>query len=158
LIYTYESDVVVAIVRKDAHYLVFQNAMKGLLANLWDFPHIIVDDDIQSYKQRQELINQHVSKTESLETSKSRKDIGTCQHLFTHIKRLMYVELIELDGCIDEKSGEGYKWVSETYMLEELAVPATLKKAFALLSQKSKKRKIPIEAKQPSILSYFKKK
>ncbi|KAJ3087127.1 hypothetical protein HK102_011744 [Quaeritorhiza haematococci] len=122
----------------------------------------------------------------------SRVDLGTCVHLFSHIRRVMHVEHViavvkkgNIDangdlsgGCesaegdvaesaklqvatittekksksrsmnsankkkgtgggsrAEKEGGQNMKWLTKTEMLESTAVPATLKKAFAMLGK-----------------------
>jgi len=88
------------------------------------------------------------------ESKTIRKDIGECIHLFTHIKRTMFVELVKFEGTLSLVDGENYKWVTESEMMS-MAIPTTLKKAFALLTPVVKKRKT--EKNQSSIMSFLKK-
>jgi A/G-specific adenine glycosylase len=149
-------DAIVSIVKSGDLFLVAQNPEKGLLAGLWDFPHVLTEEDCTAYATRQEMTNDHLPKyVKGFDQGvKKRSEAGQCQHLFTHIKRTIFVELIDLDDNMVVEDGDGYKWVSEGEMLA-MAVPTTLRKAFALLTVKTKKRKT--EKNQPSILGFLKK-
>ncbi|KAJ3051234.1 hypothetical protein HK097_007772 [Rhizophlyctis rosea] len=78
----------------------------------------------------------------------ARKDAGTCMHLFSHVRRKMFVEgfsvLRELDSfpaassakkrgkAADERGRREWKWLTEEELLGKdavVGVPATLKKA-----------------------------
>lgn len=135
-----------------------QNADKGLLAGLWDFPHVLTSH-LPNIKEKIDIANENT--LQYIRRITSRRDLGECQHLFTHIKRTMLVEVIECerkDTCKE-------RWVTEDEMLK-MAIPATLKKALNLLDSskrekmplhQAKKRKTSADPKQPSIIKYFQK-
>lgn len=147
-----------AIVKSGLLFLLVQNPEKGLLAGLWDFPHVLTEDDSSKSSVRRELINDYLPTfIKGIESGiKKRVDQGQCLHLFTHIKRTMFVEVIELDETLAVDDGQGFKWVNEADMLQ-MAVPTTLKKAFALFTATAKGRKRKAEKGQSSILGFLKK-
>ena len=151
----------------------------GLLANLWDFPHVISEpgEVSSSYVDRKEAINSFLKKLltsdELKAMTETRKDLGTALHLFSHIRRTMYVELIELKPdigeniatLVDAAKEDRFQIVSEEEMLNSLGVPTTLKKAHGLIDKKrvvdskdKNGKKAKVEKGQTSISSFFKKK
>ncbi|KAJ3188610.1 hypothetical protein HDU85_004324 [Gaertneriomyces sp. JEL0708] len=103
---------------EESVFCVMQNPAKGLLANLWDFPHVCVDrfaanvdDDQQpepvtvdlpkdpTYEERKMLADRWIRERfgSSVEV-RARRDLGTVMHLFSHIRRTMFVEHVEVYG------------------------------------------------------------
>ncbi|KAI8817643.1 uncharacterized protein EV422DRAFT_508732 [Fimicolochytrium jonesii] len=107
-----------------SRYLLMRGPKKGLLANLWDFPMVILESpDVEesqvspSFQIRQASIDDWLlsnagldllpgdglksEEKDDLEGStriQSRKDLGSAVHLFSHIRRSMHVEHIVVTG------------------------------------------------------------
>ncbi|KAI9011425.1 DNA glycosylase, partial [Gaertneriomyces semiglobifer] len=147
---------------EESVFCVMQNPAKGLLANLWDFPHQpeSVTGDLSkkepTYEERKRVADRWIKERfgSSVEV-RDRRDLGTVMHLFSHIRRTMFVEYVEIQGNADPNAGRRpIRWLTGNALLSESAVPTTLKKALALLhntdeSKKTGKRKAGGHASKP---------
>ncbi|KAJ3330538.1 hypothetical protein HDU76_005440 [Blyttiomyces sp. JEL0837] len=97
---------------------------EGLLAGLWDFPTIQIPTSTTgntkvtgspSLKTRQSLADKHLSKIFSeFRSAKptsspiilNRKDLGDCLHIFSHVRRTMWVEVIDVEVINRDDNGE----------------------------------------------------
>ena len=86
--------------RYDSRFLLVKRPAEGLLAGLWEFPSITLDEEADLSKRRK-LIDQLLKKSFRLNPPKncsiiSRELIGEFVHVFSHIRRKIYVELLVL--------------------------------------------------------------
>ncbi|KAJ3009902.1 hypothetical protein HKX48_007677 [Thoreauomyces humboldtii] len=98
-------------------FLLVKGPKEGLLANLWDFPNVIVatssstvtndpheaDDALSiTYGERKLLtdkwLERHAGITLLPSATTTRTDLGSAIHLFSHIRREMLVEHLLVDG------------------------------------------------------------
>ncbi|KAI9331464.1 DNA glycosylase [Obelidium mucronatum] len=142
-------------------YLVHKRPEKGLLANLWDFPHIPLSESLSMETLRSEDILFKQLPLGGPHPIKKRKSLGSVLHLFSHIRLTMNVEWVVIAGAVDGFSVGGGEWWAEAE-LDTGAVPVTLKKAFKLLvDSKSnvsgrQRKKAKVEKSQPTISNFFK--
>ncbi|ORY50015.1 DNA glycosylase [Rhizoclosmatium globosum] len=163
-----EKDVVVAILElpfadAPSKFLVAQRPPKGLLANLWDFPHIPIEssDGLEIFREPASLCN-------SIKVSfggqvKHKTSLGSVVHLFSHIRLTMNVEwfVIDANDGLSPKLDDGKAWWTLDDM-ETGAVPVTLKKVVKIMTDKKKgvssvtKKAKTSDKAQPSISKFFK--
>lgn len=79
-------------------FVLIKRPEEGLLAGLWEFPSVILDKEA-SLAARRKAINLYLKEAFHLEpketcTIVSRKELGEFVHVFTHIRRKIYVELL----------------------------------------------------------------
>lgn len=124
----------------DSQYLLVQRPPTGLLANLWEFPQVMLTED-----EKQEVeggfSNQIQSKLEKLLKKelglsefvvKKRTHLGSIVHLFSHIKQSIFVEHLILSKYEqDPDSSRSTRWVSEEEM-NGAAISKIVKKCFSL--------------------------
>jgi A/G-specific adenine glycosylase len=125
--------VIVCIFQFENWYLLAQNPAKGLLANLWDFPNVILEEELD----KNQLIKDRFGET--LKTV----NLGTIVHKFSHIHRTMVVELIKVPSkeSVDLCSLEGRptRWVAKEQFLDtSMGLPITHTKAWQLYQKQTK--------------------
>ncbi|KAK6259641.1 hypothetical protein SCA6_014115 [Theobroma cacao] len=104
----------------DSRFLLVKRPDEGLLAGLWEFPSVTLDEEAD-LAMRRKLIDQLLKKSFKLNPPKncsiiSRVLVGEFVHVFSHIRRKIYVELLVLHlkgGMHDlykEKDSETMDW------------------------------------------------
>ncbi|KAF9276872.1 hypothetical protein BGZ68_009694 [Mortierella alpina] len=162
-------------VRKDtqsgasvSEYLLVRRPDKGLLAGMWEFPTVeqdqlrahnaklapsspLLDSGLSTYKQRSSSSRKYL--TETLGQSWIDKnqdvqlrDLGSVQHLFSHIRKVYHVEWVlvsdyaDVESCTPGKTGTKTDGGPELVWLtaEELAsaaIPTGINKTYQLLQK-----------------------
>ncbi|KAF9912204.1 hypothetical protein EC991_000615 [Linnemannia zychae] len=138
-------------------FLLVKRPEKGLLAGMWEFP-TVEQDQLQarhkisgpsSYKQRSESSREYLVETLGMDWVKSckdiqRRDLGSVQHLFSHIRKTYHVEWVLVQEEVNEqelkveKSPKGTTPEIEWLSTEELAVaaiPTGINKTYQLLQK-----------------------
>ncbi|CAO3610899.1 unnamed protein product [Cunninghamella blakesleeana] len=149
-------------------YLITKRPEKGLLAGLWEFPSVELDNLKSTYKERSQHITTYLKDQHKIDLNKiksKRQDLENVIHLFSHIRKVYHIEWVSVsNNDVVDLSING-NWVN----MEELKsspIPTGLKKAIKLLekaqktpskSPSSSKRKQPIND-NTEITSFFKKK
>ncbi|KAF9432735.1 hypothetical protein BGZ76_010386 [Entomortierella beljakovae] len=141
-----------------SEFLLVKRPEKGLLAGMWEFP-TVEQEQLQklqkstppkpsTYKQRSEASRKYMEETLGLDWIKDckdiqRRDLGSVQHLFSHIRKVYHVEWVLVRDSIDEpdmQKAEGASDSPETEWLtaEELitaAIPTGINKTYQLLQK-----------------------
>ena len=142
-------------------FLLVKRPEKGLLAGMWEFPTVEQDQlqachkisSLSTYKQRSESSREYLVKTLGLDWIKSctdiqRRDLGSVQHLFSHIRKTYHVEWVLVQGQAADwgtkasnspkpKQGSSVpetEWLS-TEELATAAIPTGINKTFQLLQK-----------------------
>ncbi|GAB4830386.1 hypothetical protein Ancab_020023 [Ancistrocladus abbreviatus] len=81
-------------------YLLVKRPEEGLLAGLWEFPSVLLEQDFDTATRRGK-IDHFLNKSFNLDARKTRnvimrEDVGEYIHIFSHIRLKMYVELLIL--------------------------------------------------------------
>ncbi|KAI8839356.1 DNA glycosylase [Chytriomyces cf. hyalinus JEL632] len=185
-----EKEVLVPIIElripdQPSKFLVMQRPPKGLLANLWDFPHIPTTEELSPLTDfsSENLVDSipNTSLSKSSLTIKIEKPFEPIKHLFSHIKLTMNIVWLTAqlpDGISElpanDAATKNCAWWTEEEM-ETGAVPVTLKKALKLVTddrkggsktgaqqgtikKKAKKGANVKDAAQPSISNFFSRK
>ncbi|OMO89515.1 hypothetical protein COLO4_19720 [Corchorus olitorius] len=112
----------------DSRFLLVKRPDEGLLAGLWEFPSITLDEEAD-IALRRKLIDQLLKKSFRLNPPKnceiiSREFVGEFVHIFSHIRRKIYVELLvlHLKGGIDDLFKEKDKKSMDWKLLDSEAV------------------------------------
>ncbi|KAK3184614.1 hypothetical protein Dsin_031900 [Dipteronia sinensis] len=84
----------------DSRFLLVKRPDEGLLAGLWEFPSVMLDEEVDLTRRRKE-VDCFLKKSFSLDSKKncsivSREDVGEFVHIFSHIRLKVYVELLIL--------------------------------------------------------------
>lgn len=80
----------------NSRFLLVKRPEEGLLAGLWEFPTVMLNQEVDSATRREE-IDCFIQKTFKLDCKKnfrilSREDVGEFVHIFSHIRLKVYVE------------------------------------------------------------------
>ncbi|XP_077986354.1 adenine DNA glycosylase-like [Glandiceps talaboti] len=117
-------------------YFLVQRPEKGLLANMWEFPSMLLEKG-DTEKERQVTMDTHLREkfpSINLDSCKKRSYVGEVVHIFSHIHQTYLVETFTVDsqespiGCCHDNH-PSCKWVTE----EELgnsAISTSVKKIF----------------------------
>ncbi|KAF9352164.1 hypothetical protein BGX26_009973 [Mortierella sp. AD094] len=163
-----------------SEFLLVKRPDKGLLAGMWEFP-TVEQDQLQgggsssssnskmqkstpsspspspsTYKQRSEASRRYLEETLQLDWIKDckniqRRDLGSVQHLFSHIRKVYHVEWVLVKDIVDDsvahkeegkkdrkKKSAGSLPETEWLTAEELAtaaIPTGINKTFQLLQK-----------------------
>ncbi|PKU75940.1 adenine DNA glycosylase isoform X2 [Dendrobium catenatum] len=82
-------------------FLLVKRPENGLLAGLWEFPSVIMDEGSMNQCMRRKEIDKYLKKSFKLDVGENckvmlRQDVGEYVHVFSHIRLQMYVELLVL--------------------------------------------------------------
>ena len=82
-------------------YLLVKRPEEGLLAGLWEFPSVLVDEHKTDMRTRRKTMDKYLKKLFGLDVGKNcyvmqREEVGEYLHVFSHIRLHMHVELLTL--------------------------------------------------------------
>ncbi|KAI7832337.1 DNA glycosylase [Gamsiella multidivaricata] len=143
-----------------SEFLLVKRPDKGLLAGMWEFPTVEQDQlqtdhkqtELSTYSQRSESSRRYLSETLKLDWIKDckdlqRRDLGSVQHLFSHIRKVYHVEWVLVKDGEDviraiKETNEKKKsptsletqWLT-VQELETAAIPTGINKTFQLLQK-----------------------
>jgi A/G-specific adenine glycosylase len=147
-----ETNVCVLEAQSSGQFLVVQGPKDGLLANLYDFPNVVLQKEFdETFSELREFMEDQLGLTLDDKAILSRKYAGSTLHIFSHIRRTMHVEHVVIKETFElDKTGQKFVWLTKDELTSEndgpVGVPATLKKALDLVtgcSSKKKKRSSP---------------
>eukprot|EP00698_Gefionella_okellyi_P004859 TRINITY_DN14491_c0_g1_i1.p1 TRINITY_DN14491_c0_g1~~TRINITY_DN14491_c0_g1_i1.p1 ORF type:complete len:590 (-),score=132.58 TRINITY_DN14491_c0_g1_i1:17-1672(-) len=131
-------------------YLLVQRPESGLLAGLWDFPSVVINDaDDDAATAMTEYLAESLCVPKFKPTS--RRHVGEATHLFTHIKQVLRVEHIRIIGSVPTADTKRFstRWVTAEE-LPAVAMSTGMKKAFALVMDGATKVKAKRKAATPT--------
>jgi len=111
----------VCIIRQDNRYLLRQRPHKGLLARMWEFPTIAIDDLNLDEEQLQQKAEQFCGFPLKIQTTGNKM-----VHIYSHI-RLEYIAVFFLANLTEEIGPAQSRWVNEKE-LERFAVHSAHRK------------------------------
>ncbi|KAG0089463.1 hypothetical protein BGZ92_004750 [Podila epicladia] len=140
-----------------SEYLLVKRPEKGLLAGMWEFPTVEQDQldrdkrgkaskdyTPSTYKERSNSSVKFMSDNLGLDwvqgASVSRTDLGSVQHLFSHIKKVYHVEWVMAQDIsvttekMPKKASPEIVWLSEQE-LATAAIPTGINKTYQLLQK-----------------------
>uniref|UniRef100_A0A4W6BN88 Adenine DNA glycosylase n=1 Tax=Lates calcarifer TaxID=8187 RepID=A0A4W6BN88_LATCA len=145
-------------------YLLTQRPNKGLLAGLWEFPSVLLEEESSEMKQKRALCAEISGTLGTHLTESLFQSVGEVVHIFSHIHQTYVVHSMRLkDGDIQAQS-ENAQWLSRS-ALQEAAVSTGVKKVCVVFPelvcklQTSKKPKLGAASsggRQLSLSSFFK--
>ncbi|KAI8097144.1 DNA glycosylase [Halteromyces radiatus] len=121
-------------------YLISRRPDKGLLAGLWEFPSLELDNKQTTYEQRSTLSSTFLKNQYNLDLMDGtldvkKQDLGNVVHLFSHIRKVYHIEWISISSSIlKQTSTEQTKWITMDE-LKTAPIPTGLKKAIKLLEK-----------------------
>uniref|UniRef100_A0A804REA9 Adenine DNA glycosylase n=2 Tax=Zea mays TaxID=4577 RepID=A0A804REA9_MAIZE len=86
----------------DHLFLLIKRPEEGLLAGLWEFPLVLVDQGKTDLLNRRKAMDKYLSKLLSIDMVRKpdvilREDVGEHVHIFSHIRLTMHVELMVIN-------------------------------------------------------------
>lgn len=146
----------------DSEFLLVKRPAKGLLAGMWEFPTVELEqlqadhslDGPSTYRQRSSSSLKYMTDILGLGWLQDNKDIerydlGNAQHLFSHIRKVYHAEWVLVKShdtaALRDKEAKPKKGAPETVWLsaEELAtaaIPTGILKAYQLLEKYRKSK------------------
>lgn len=146
---SYFEATIVPVINCGNKFLVRKRPESGLLAGLWDFPHISFDAEADDESRKSTLLNDHLECEYKLTLDYSSavtniQSLGEITHLFSHIKLTMHVNLISLESSLnavipglDNDASCKFRWIDREEIQGGAAVPTTFTKVLALVDSKS---------------------
>ncbi|XP_010930318.3 adenine DNA glycosylase [Elaeis guineensis] len=82
-------------------FLLVKRPEEGLLAGLWEFPSVLLDEERMDMGTRRKAMDKYLKKLFNVDVGRNcnvilREDIGEYVHVFSHIRLRMYIELLVL--------------------------------------------------------------
>ncbi|CAL8269163.1 unnamed protein product [Arctogadus glacialis] len=114
-------------------YLLTQRPNKGLLAGMWEFPSLLLDEENSKVKQKGALCAE-VGRILGVKVNKDLLSyVGEVVHIFSHIHQtyIVYSVSVEDEHATEETQSEKLQWLSRPALLEA-AVSTGLKKILKL--------------------------
>jgi hypothetical protein len=112
-------DYVTAVISRQSEngpeYFLVQRPDTGLLAGLWDFPNIPLDDPETEESLAQDVLLEHLTSL-GLPTLGILVKKGSSLHIFTHIRRKSLVYAVQVTG--PPTKAEVGKWVTEEEIVD----------------------------------------
>ena len=119
-------------------YFLVQRPQTGLLAGLWDFPNIAVEDPEADESIAETMLLDHLTSLGLHKLGKLSKQ-GSSMHIFTHIRRTSLVYAMQADSESDLSGLEGI-WATEED-ITDMAVSELGRKVLRLALGVEKKRR-----------------
>ncbi|XP_022771619.1 adenine DNA glycosylase [Durio zibethinus] len=132
--------------QSDSRFLLVKRPDEGLLAGLWEFPSVTLDKEADLSVKRK-LIDQLLKKSFRLNPLKncsiiSRELVGEFVHVFSHIRRKIYVELLVLHlkvGMHDlfkEKDKKAMDWkLLDCEAVSNMGLTSAVRKVYSMVQK-----------------------
>eukprot|EP01130_Rhizamoeba_saxonica_P015695 TRINITY_DN7091_c0_g1_i1.p1 TRINITY_DN7091_c0_g1~~TRINITY_DN7091_c0_g1_i1.p1 ORF type:complete len:499 (-),score=96.96 TRINITY_DN7091_c0_g1_i1:36-1343(-) len=126
---------------QESKFVVVKRPEGGLLGSFWEFPSIDITKAFDKYRQHKNKMDGFLPSLFDLNPFdhwliSDRFKVGTLEHLFTHIKQILSIEYITVEG--DLLSGSRVQWIST---IEDLPISTGMKKCLALALKKRNSRR-----------------
>jgi len=128
----------IAVILNQDRVLLWKNPNKGLLAELWAFPHFSISKKKTTIKFITEFLDQKIQNQFHVKTS-FLKSLKPFEHKFTHILMSLYPQIFQIKKSNDQKKlwdGLELDWVS-FHELTERGLPRAHRKIAETLGQVS---------------------
>nr|XP_019936044.1 PREDICTED: adenine DNA glycosylase isoform X2 [Paralichthys olivaceus] len=112
-------------------YLLTQRPDKGLLAGLWEFPSLLLEEESSEMKQRKALCAEISRMLGTSLTESLLQHIGDVVHNFSHIHQTYVVHIVRMKDLDTQTHTENTQWLSRD-ALQEAAVSTGVKKIVKL--------------------------
>ncbi|KAK8532396.1 hypothetical protein V6N13_131726 [Hibiscus sabdariffa] len=130
----------------DSRFLLVKRPDEGLLAGLWEFPCVTLDEEAD-LSMRRKLIDKLLKKSFKLDPPKncsiiSRELVGEFVHVFSHIRRKIYVELLALHlkgGMHDLFKDDGVKTMEwkllDSESVSSMGLTSAVRKVYSMVQK-----------------------
>ncbi|XP_039985388.1 adenine DNA glycosylase isoform X2 [Xiphias gladius] len=112
-------------------YLLTQRPDKGLLAGLWEFPSLLLEEESSEMKQKRALCAEISRILGTHLTESSFQYVGQVVHIFSHIHQTYMVHSVRLTDGGTQTQTENTQWLTRS-ALHEAAVSTGVKKIVKL--------------------------
>ncbi|KAL1936584.1 hypothetical protein VTP01DRAFT_718 [Rhizomucor pusillus] len=127
---------------KGSKFLLSKRPETGLLAGLWEFPCMELENQDSTYEERKARASSFLKEKFGLIIENDepsaiiRKDLGNVVHLFSHIRKVYHLEWIQVSTSIADTCvlSETTKWI-DADELKDAPIPTALKKAIKIMEQ-----------------------
>ncbi|KAM7263518.1 hypothetical protein ACFE04_001201 [Oxalis oulophora] len=135
-------------------FLLVKRPDDGLLAGLWEFPSVMLDEKTD-LTLRRKAIDNFLKKMFRLDPRKthsmvSREEVGEFVHIFSHIRLKIYVELLVLhlkdgsNGLFEKCDDKTISWKCvDGKTLSSLGLTSGVKKAYTMVQKFKQNKKLP---------------
>ncbi|KAE8713100.1 A/G-specific adenine DNA glycosylase [Hibiscus syriacus] len=132
--------------KSDSRFLLVKRPDEGLLAGLWEFPCVTLDEEAD-LSMRRKLIDQLLKKSVRLDPPKncsiiSRELVGEFVHDFSHIRRKIYVEFLSLHlegGMHDLFKEDGIKTMDWKFLdgesVSSMGLTSAVRKVYSMVQK-----------------------
>nr|XP_022313294.1 adenine DNA glycosylase-like isoform X1 [Crassostrea virginica] len=146
----------------ERQYYLVQRAQKGLLAGLWEFPSLIVEEEEDENSDHSIHKVLQSSCGLGVPAAIQSTHVGSVEHIFSHIHQTYVVQAVEVsEEEVDDSQvhTESCRWVTKEEF-SSAAVSTAMKKVFKAYENLGKKKISTMDPgkNQKSITSFFKKK
>jgi len=154
-----EEDLAMAVLRSENRYLMVKRPKQGLLAGQWEFPNVClrirktkkVKDPTKAARGKaltefllDDLFLKHPNDETPAEVSDAKRlaENKPLEHIFSHVKHYMWVEVGDLSGVGDEDlewttpSGKEVRWMNKDDM-KKVGITSGVKKVLQFVEKKS---------------------
>jgi hypothetical protein len=147
-----DSEYITAVISRTSEngpeYFLVQRPETGLLAGLWDFPNIALEDVDLDESSAESVLLEYLASL-GLENLDKLKKKGSSLHIFTHIRRTSQVYTVHVDSDMSDLQGQ---WATEE-TFAAMAVSELGRKVLRLALGMEKKRKPTSPNSQPKLKS-----
>ncbi|XP_019752255.1 adenine DNA glycosylase [Hippocampus comes] len=136
--------------RGEEEFLLMQRPNKGLLAGLWEFPSLLLEEEERSEKKHKTALCTHLGKhLRAPLIDCSLQYVGEVLHIFSHIHQIYMVYALHLGDAEAPPPTGDLRWISRP-ALQEAAVSTGVKKIVKLYESASlqKERNSPDATRQ----------
>ncbi|XVF21216.1 hypothetical protein REPUB_Repub12eG0071600 [Reevesia pubescens] len=132
--------------QSDSRFLLLKRPDEGLLAGLWEFPSVTLEEETD-LSMRRKLIDQLLKKSFRLNPPKncriiSRELVGEFVHVFSHIRRKIYVELLvlhlkgEMNDLFKEKDNKSMDWkLLDSEAVSRMGLTSAVRKVYSMVQK-----------------------
>ncbi|XP_018429224.1 PREDICTED: adenine DNA glycosylase-like, partial [Nanorana parkeri] len=145
----------------EAEYLLVQRPQTGLLAGMWEFPSMLLEED-RTEKERADILCRRLQEFIGHQMSGEELQlVGELVHILSHIHQTYLVYFLSVDSAgslsVEDEERPASRWVTRKQFLDS-AVPSAMRKILQLCqskdlvsgaSESTKKRKREVSDRQP---------
>lgn len=132
--------------QSESRFLLIKRPNEGLLAGLWEFPSVTLDEEPE-LSMRRKKIDLLLKKSFELNFPKncsiiSREHVGEFVHVFTHIRRKIYVELLvlclkgQVPKFFKEQDKESMPWkLVDNETVSSMGLTSAVRKVYSMVQK-----------------------
>uniref|UniRef100_A0A0D9XXU2 Adenine DNA glycosylase n=1 Tax=Leersia perrieri TaxID=77586 RepID=A0A0D9XXU2_9ORYZ len=135
----------------DNLFLLIKRPEKGLLAGLWEFPSVLVNEGKTDGLNRRKEMDKYLKQLLRIDVKRRssvilREDVGQHVHIFSHIRLTMFVELmiLNLKDAVDKLCDEGQDSTKLRFIdekaVESMGLTSGIRKVYNMVKDFKEKR------------------